>query len=166
MKNIATWIGLVIGLAGLLLQISVTLPWRMGNGDTLVGSLIFYFSFFTILSNIALVLVYASELWPRQWLNWFRRPATRGMMVGVIVLVGGFNHFFLAPYFNFEGWARVSDTMLHYVTPVVYVAWWVLFARHGMLKFGDIPNRIIPPTGISKSVINPAPKKTPPTPQK
>jgi hypothetical protein len=146
MKNIATWIGLAIGIAALVLQTSITILLRMSNGDTLIGALIFYFSFFTILTNLMLVLIYASELWPRQWLNWFRRPATRGMMVAAIILVMGFYHFVLAATWAPEGLARLADIALHYVTPVFYVVWWVLFARHGTLKWTDIPNMLLPPT--------------------
>ena len=146
MKNAATWIGLIIGIAALVLQVAITVPLRLGRGDTLIGAVIFYFSFFTILTNLALVLIYASERWPRQWLNWFRRPATRGMMVAAIVLVMGFYHFVLAATWAPEGLARVADIALHYVTPVFYVAWWVLFARHGTLKWADIAKMLLPPT--------------------
>jgi hypothetical protein len=145
-KAIATWIGLTVGIAALLLQVSITIPLRLSNGDTLIGAVVFYFSFFTILTNLALVLIYASELWPRQWLNWFRRPATRGMMVAAIILVMGFYHFVLAATWNPEGWSRVADVSLHYATPIFYVAWWLLFMRHGTLKFGDITKMLLPPT--------------------
>ena len=39
MKTIATWTGLIVGIAALVLQFSITIPWRMGNGDTLVGGI-------------------------------------------------------------------------------------------------------------------------------
>lgn len=146
MKKAASWIGLGLGTAALVLQFALTIPARLTSGDTLFGALVFFFSFFTILTNLTLVLVYASELWPRQGLNWFRRPATRGMMVALIVLVALFYHFLLAATWAPEGLARVADVALHYVTPVVYVAWWVLFMRHGVLKWAAIPVMLLPPT--------------------
>jgi len=145
-KRAATWIGLALGAAALLLQLGITLPLRLAGGDTILGAVIFYFSFFTILTNLALVLVYASELWPRRALNWFRRPATRGMMVAAIVLVSLFYHFVLAASWDPQGLARLADIALHYVTPVFYVAWWVLFMRHGVLKWAAIPAMLLPPT--------------------
>jgi len=145
-KTTATWIGLVIGVAALILQISITVPLRMSlRGDTVIGAVVFYFSFFTILTNLTLVFVYASELWPRQWLSWVRRPTTRGMMVGVIILVMIFNHFFLRLTFTYQGLPLLADFTLHYITPVVYVAWWIVFMRHGILKFSDIPGMLLPP---------------------
>jgi len=145
-KTAATWIGLGLGAAALVLQFALTMPARLATGDTLFGAVVFYFSFFTILTNLALVLIYASELWPRQGLNWFRRPATRGMMVAVIVLVALFYHFILAASWAPQGLARVADIALHYVTPIVYVGWWVLFMRHGVLKWAMIPAMLLPPT--------------------
>lgn len=145
MKSIATWIGLVIGLGALILQFVLAIPLRMGNGDNLIGALIYFFTFFTILTNIMLVLIYASDLWPREGLRWWRSPVTRGMMTAAMILVCLFYHFFLASTWNPQGWAKVADISLHYVTPIFYVAWWVLFAWHGKLKFGDIPVMLIPP---------------------
>lgn len=144
-KTIATWAGLLVGIAALVLQFVLTVTARLGTGDSIFGAVVYYFTFFTILTNLTLVLVYASELWPRQWLNWFRRPATRGMMVAAIVLVMGFYHFILAPTWDPQGWFKVADVILHYVTPVFYVAWWVLFARHGTLQWSDVAKMLLPP---------------------
>jgi hypothetical protein len=145
-KAAATWIGLVIGLAALILQISLTVPARLENGDTLIGAVIFFFTFYTILTNLMLVLIYVSDLWPRESLRWWRSPVTRGMMAATITLVGLFYHFFLAGTWNPQGWFRVADVALHYVTPIFYVLWWVLFTWHGKLKFGDIPIMLLPST--------------------
>lgn len=146
MKRVATWIGLGVGLAALLLQFGLTIPARIGSGDNVFGALIFFFTFYTILTNLMLVLIYASDLWPRQSLSWWRSPVTRGMMAAAIVLVMGFYHFLLAGTWNPEGWFKVADVALHYVTPVFYVAWWVLFTWHGKLKFSHIPLMLLPST--------------------
>jgi hypothetical protein len=145
-KAAATWIGLVIGAAALILQISLTIPARLANGDTLIGAVIFFFTFYTILTNIMLVLIYVSDLWPRESLSWWRSPVTRGMMAATITLVGLFYHFFLAGTWNPQGWFKVADVALHYVTPIIYVLWWVLFTWHGKLKFADIPIMLLPST--------------------
>lgn len=146
MKRIATWIGLLIGAAALILQIVITVPLRISNGDSIFGAVIFYFSFFTILTNLMLVLIYWSDLRPRESMRWFRSPVTRGMMVAAIALVGLFYHFVLAATWDPRGWSKVADVALHYVTPIFYIVWWSLFMRHAMLKWGDIPTMLIPPT--------------------
>lgn len=146
MKPAATWIGFILGAAGLVLQFAITIPLRLNNGDSFPGAVVFYFSFFTILTNLALVLIYASELWPRRWLRWFRSPVTRGMMAAAITLVMAFYHLILAETWDPQGLGLVADTTLHYVTPIFYVLWWILFMRHGTLKPGDIPSMLLPPT--------------------
>lgn len=146
MKQIATWIGFVLGAAALILQFALAVPLRLDKGDTIFGAVVFYFSFFTILTNLTLVLIYASELWPRTYLHWFRWPVTRGLMVAAIALVGGFYHFFLAETWDPQGLALIADVSLHYVTPILYVLWWIVFMRHGTLTFGQIPQMLLPPT--------------------
>ncbi|MEQ1770249.1 MAG: Pr6Pr family membrane protein [Devosia sp.] len=146
MKTIATWIGFIMGVAALVTQFILTMTLRLGNGDGIFSALIFFFTFFTILTNLMLVLIYSSELWPREAMRWFRSPVTRGMMVASIVLVMVFYHFILAATWNPQGWNLACDIALHYVTPIFYVLWWVVFMRHGKLKFGDIPAMLLPPT--------------------
>lgn len=144
MKNAATWIGLIVGAAALALQFGLSIPLRISTGDSIVGALLYFFTFYTILTNIMLVLIYVSDLWPREALRWWRAPATRGMMAAVMILVCLFYHFLLASTWNPQGWFKVADVTLHYVTPIFYVAWWVLFVWHGKLKFGDIPIMLLP----------------------
>ena len=146
MKTTASWIGLIFGLAALILQISLSIPLRMSNGDNIFGALVYFFTFYTILTNLMLVLIYASDLWPREALGWWRSPVTRGMMAAVMILVCLFYHFFLAGTWNPQGWFKVADVTLHYVTPIFYVAWWVIFQWHGKLKFGDVPVMLLPST--------------------
>jgi hypothetical protein len=145
-KQAATWIGFVFGALALVLQFVLTTQLRLANGDSIVGALIFYFTFFTILTNLMLVLIYASELWPREWLSWFRSPVTRGMMAAAISLVSLFYHFILAETWSPQGLALDCDVLLHYATPVFYVLWWIVFMRHGRLRFGDIPSMLLPST--------------------
>jgi hypothetical protein len=141
----ATIAGLLIGVAALVLQFALTIPARLGTGDMIFGAVIFYFTFFTILTNLALVLIYASELWPQSSLSWFRRPVTRGMLAAAIVLVALFYHFVLAATWQPQGPWAVADGLLHYVTPVFYMLWWALFMRHGLLKWSDVPSMLVPP---------------------
>jgi hypothetical protein len=146
MKRGASWLGLLVGGAILLLQAWLAIMARLGAGDTLIGALVYFFTFFTILTNLMLVLIYASDLWPRAALAWWRSAVTRGMMAAVMVLVMVFYHIMLRSIWNPQGLALLCDVVLHYVAPILYVAWWVLFAPHGRLKFGHIPAMLLPPT--------------------
>jgi hypothetical protein len=145
LSRVTTFAGLIIGLAALVLQFSLTVPLRLTNGDSLVGAVIFYFTFFTILTNLALVLVYLSEFVAANWLSWFRAPVNRGMILASITLVMLFYHFVLAGLWAPEGWFKLADVTLHYVTPCLYILWWLAFQPHGTLRFRDIPLMIVPP---------------------
>ncbi len=135
---------LAVGLLALVLQFSLTIPARLDTGDNLGGALVFFFSYYTILSNMALVLVYLSVVTGWRWLDWFRRATTRGMMAAVMTLVATFYHFFLAGLWQPQGLFAVCDILLHYVTPILYVVWWLLFEPKRHLQLRDIPLMLLP----------------------
>ena len=144
MKAALTWAGLLIGAGALLLQFVLTLNLRLATGDSLVGTLVFFFTFFTILTNIMLVPIYLSEVAGAGWLGWWRSPVTRAMMAGAIALVGIFNHLVLAELQDLTGLSLLADTLLHYVTPALFVLWWLLFQPKGKLRLADIPAMLLP----------------------
>lgn len=137
--------GLLIGLTALLLQFAITVPAAMTAGRSLFLSIVFYFSFFTILTNIALVLVYAGALSGASWLAVFRHPATRAGAAAAIALVSSFYHIVLAPLWQPEGLLLVCDIALHYVTPILYILWFVGFNRSGTLTLRAVPIILAPP---------------------
>jgi hypothetical protein len=138
-------IGFVLGLGALILQFSLTIPLRMSRGHDLVDALVFFFTFFTILTNIMLVLVYLSEVAGWRWLGWWRSAVTRAMMAGAIALVMGFYHLVLAGIWSPEGLFLLADTLLHYVTPTLYIVWWLVFQPKGNLRFGHVGWMLLPP---------------------
>ncbi|MBU1306294.1 MAG: Pr6Pr family membrane protein [Alphaproteobacteria bacterium] len=144
LRTIWALAGLGIGAGALLLQAAITFSLRLAAGHDLLDAVIFFFTYFTILTNLMLVLIYLSELvrWPV--LDWWRRPVTRGMMTGAIILVAVFYHVLLAGLWAPQGWAKLADIALHYVTPILYVVWWAAFQPKGQLRFGDIPMMLLP----------------------
>jgi hypothetical protein len=136
-------IGFAVGLGALILQFALTIPAAMQTRD-LPLALLFFFSFFTILSNLGLVLVYLSELSTSRPLAVFRRPVTRGLMLAVMALVLLFYHFLLAGTWNPEGPFLIADRLLHYATPLIYAIWWARFTPHGQLRLGDLPIMLAP----------------------
>ena len=138
-------IGFVIGVAALVLQAALSIPFRLEAGHGLLGALVWFFTYFTILTNLMLVLIYLSAFVGWRWLGWWRSPVTRGMMVGAIVLVMGFYHLALASTWEPEGLFLVADIALHYVTPVLYVAYWLAFVPKGRLRIPDLGWMLLPP---------------------
>lgn len=140
-----TCTGLVLGLVALGLQFSISIPAYMANGMGLPAALVQFFSFFTILTNIAITLIYLSALTGWSWLNWFRAPKTRAMMTGVMLLVMIFYHVLLRPIWQPEGLFLVCDYLLHYAAPILFALWWSVTQRHGTVDYADAPAMLVPP---------------------
>ncbi len=145
MNKIVASFGFVVGIAALLLQFSVSIPNSIEDGRSLTMSVIRYFSFFTILTNITIVLIYAASLFPRiSWLRILQTPIARATGASCIMLVGLFYYFILAGLWKPEGLWLIADVTLHYITPITYVVWFSLFHRSGSLKFKHIPLMLLP----------------------
>lgn len=139
-----TWLGLLVGVVALVTQFAISMQAYAAAGRDIPGSLGQFFAFYTILTNIVLVLIYASELAPAGWLGIFRRLPVRGMMVAAMVLVMTFVHFFLRGLTQLSGLFLICDWALHYVTPVLYLLWWIVAVRHGPLLIRQVPAMLAP----------------------
>jgi hypothetical protein len=141
MSRVLQIAGLAAGLIGLVLQFFITIPMSMDAGRSLPGSVVFYFSFFTILTNIAAVLVHISLLSPAgyAWLPAFAGPKVRAGTAVSITLVFIVYVTMLARLWAPEGLFLVCDILLHYVTPLLFVLWWLLDGTDGSTRWADIP---------------------------
>lgn len=138
-KSLAA-VGLILGLATLVSQFPLTVSLSMGAGRSLPGSIVFFFSFFTILSNMLAVAGFTSVVFSgRQGLAFFRRPNVQTavalyMLVVAIIYIG-----ILEGLWAPQGLMRLLDTLLHYVMPALVLTYWLLFVPKGMAIYGDIP---------------------------
>lgn len=151
--------GLFAGLAGLILQFALTIPASMAAGRSLAGSVVLYFSFFTILTNIAAVLVHTALLSPGGY-AWFPAFAGSRMRAGVavaITLVMIVYAAVLAPLWQPQGLFFVCDILLHYVTPILFVAWWLSDGADGSSRWSDIPVWLVYPLAYVAYVLARAP---------
>ena len=132
--------GLVIGLDGLVLQFCISIPASMEAGRSLLGSIIFLFSFFTILTNIGAVLVHTSLLSSTgyAWLPAFAGSRMRAGIAVSIALVFIVYATVLAQLWQPQGLFLLCDVLLHYVTPVLFVLWWLVAGADGRTRWSDI----------------------------
>lgn len=150
MRTAALLLGILIGFVGLGIDFSVIVPSLTIISATnpvarsLPDALVNFWSYFTHLTNLGLVLVYLAALTRWRWLSWFGRPRTQALMGGYILLVMLYYHFMLAPLFTFEGPLLIATILLHYVAPLFYLVWWILFAPHGGLRFTSVPAMLAP----------------------
>lgn len=142
-RTLLTWLGLAFGAAGLLLQFTLSMQSMLGSGRDLPGSLGHFFAYYTILTNIVLVLIYLSEALPAARLEIFRHPVLRGLMAANIALVTLYVFFVLRFLATLENLFLLADNILHYLCPVLYLLWW-LMQPHGRLRWTNLPIMLAP----------------------
>ncbi len=111
----------------------------MAAGHGIVEATIFYFSYFTILSNIAVAGVYAGVLFPGKVkvLDKLNNTIPRATIAVCIIVLGLVYVTVLAKIWAPEGLFWLCDVLLHYAAPVLYVVWWLTAGRSGSLRFID-----------------------------
>ena len=142
--RVLAWLGLLVGVVALVLQFVISMQAYLAAGRDVPGALGTFFSYYTILSNIVLVLIYLSELTNWRWLELFRKLDVTGMMVANMILVMTFVHFFLRGLGPLGGLFLLCDTLLHYVTPIILIVWWLVAVRHGPLLIRRVPIMLLP----------------------
>jgi hypothetical protein len=153
LRNLLVFAGIAAGVTGLALDGWSIFPSVMSVSATnpvarsLPDAIIYFWTFFTHLTNLWLLATYAAVLTDWSWLGWFRRPVTVASAAAFITLVTLYYHFMLAPYLDMQGALLVATILLHYVAPLIFLAWWALFAPHGTLRWNSIPLMLLPGIG-------------------
>jgi len=119
------WAGFALGIFLIVLQGTMAVPARMAEGGGPFRALVFYFSYFTILTNTGLVLVYFAVASGRRRLRFLTGPTARTLMAGSILVVMLIYALLLAPVWDPQGLMLLTDIGLHYLTPVLYLVWWL-----------------------------------------
>ena len=137
-------LGILIGVVAVVVQFFLAVDVHTSAGMSLGGAVVKFFSFFTILTNIFVVLVHASGVMPGR-LAFFARPRVEATAAVAITIVGIVYHLLLAELWDPQGLQKATDIMLHYAAPIVMVVWWLGFGRSGRLRWSDIPVFLIYP---------------------
>jgi hypothetical protein len=139
--------GCIIGAATLMTQFVVTMSLSMAAGRSVLGSVIFFFSFFTILSNILAVLCFAASIFTKasKPLAFFRSSTTQTavavyMLVVAVIYIG-----ILEALWAPEGLMRALDRLLHYVMPALFLIHWTISVPKGRVAHGDAARWLVFP---------------------
>lgn len=109
-----------------------------------LDTFVYFWTYFTHLTNLWLLVCYVAAITEWRGLSLFRRPTMLASAAAFITLVMLFYHFLLAPYIRMEGALLVATYLLHYVAPLMYLAWWVFGVPHGRLGWGRLPLILLP----------------------
>jgi hypothetical protein len=141
--RISALIGALLGWFALLLQLYLMLVQSPAGALAMAGTVITFFSFFTILTNILVALIFTAAVFspgsgsPTGWMEFFRRPSVQASAAAYIAIVGIIYRLLLRQLWNPQGMQWVADVILHDVIPVGYVLNWLLFAPRMELRWKD-----------------------------
>ncbi|WP_273820096.1 Pr6Pr family membrane protein [Pseudomonas asplenii] len=130
----------VLGWSGLGIQMYLILISRWQAGASLLGGLITFFSFFTVLTNTLVAVVLTCEVTSRD--SWGRRfflkPSVRTAIVANIVVVGLAYSLLLRSLWHPQGFQWLADELLHDVMPALFVVYWWVCVPKGRLRFPQV----------------------------
>jgi hypothetical protein len=117
------------GLAGLLIQFQITHGIFVSRGLGLAASLPKFASYFTILTNALLVTGHAVWLFAPSSKagRFFARPSVQGGLLLYIGIVGVVYGAILASLWSPAGIHWWADSILHRITPLLQLGFWIIF---------------------------------------
>ena len=121
----------VIAWSGLGLRIYSDLRATSGDLCSILTCIINYFSYFSTEINLlvalsATLITFQSRIMPTP-----SRPSAQSALVGYIIVVGVTFELLLRTR---EPWTPfIADTIMHVITPILYVLYWFFFLPKGML---------------------------------
>jgi hypothetical protein len=127
-------VGASLGWFALALQLYLML---VQDPTAMLGVVITYFSFFTILTNILVALVFtAAALRPAAaWGQFLLRPSVQASTAVYIAIVGMVYQLLLRHLWNPQGAQWIADVLLHSIIPVGYLLYWWMFAPRDELNW-------------------------------
>ncbi|WP_460140168.1 Pr6Pr family membrane protein [Pseudomonas sp. S2_E01] len=136
-----------LGWAGLSIQMYLIFHSRWTLGASLLGGLVSFFSYFTVITNTLVATVLTCHLSARESAarRWFLQPGVCSAIAVSIVIVGAAYNVLLRHLWHPEGWQWVADELMHDVMPLLYLAWWWICVPKGTLRLRHIGLWVIYP---------------------
>ncbi|WP_347910819.1 Pr6Pr family membrane protein [Pseudomonas grandcourensis] len=137
----------MLGWAGLSIQMYLIFHSRWTLGASLIGGLVSFFSFFTVLSNTLVATVLTCEWTSRESAarRWFLQPwVSSGIAVSIAVVSLAYN-LLLRHLWHPEGWQWLADELLHDIMPLLFLGYWWRCVPKGTLRVWHIALWVIYP---------------------
>jgi hypothetical protein len=130
----------LIGWFALVLQFPLLVAASRANGMSIVGAVITYFSFFTILTNLLVVLglTFSSVAPNSRGGKLFSHPVVIAGLDAYIVMVGLSYSLLLRHVWNPEGLQKIADVILHDLVPVLFALYWLIFVPNNALRWNHV----------------------------
>lgn len=137
----------LIGWVGLAIQQYLILYSRWSIDASLLGGLVSFFSFFTVLTNtlVAVVLSYALVKRESACKRFFLAPHISSAVAVSIVVVSLAYNLLLRHLWSPEGFEFIADELLHDVMPLLFLIYWWRCVPKGLLRLKHIVLWVIYP---------------------
>jgi hypothetical protein len=137
----------VLGWAGLSIQLYLIFYSRWTLAASLLGGLLSFFSYFTVLTNTLVATVLTCEWTSRESAarRWFLQPWVSSGIAVSIAVVGLAYSLLLRHLWHPEGWQFLADELMHDVMPLLFLAYWGFCVPKGTLRVRDIGRWVIYP---------------------
>lgn len=141
-------VAVVLGWAGLSIQLYLIFYSRWTLQASLLGGLVSFFSYFTVLSNTLVATVFTCELTSRESAarRWFLQPSVSSGIAVSIAVVGLAYSLLLRHLWHPEGWQWLADELMHDVMPLLYLTYWWSCVPKGTLRLRHIALWLIYPS--------------------
>lgn len=133
-------IAAILGWAGLSIQLYLIFYSRWTLAASLIGGLVSFFSYFTVLSNTLAATVLTCEMTSRESAarRWFLQPWVSSGVAVSIAVVGLAYSLLLRHLWHPQGWQWLADELLHDVMPLLFLGYWWCCVPKGRLRLGHI----------------------------
>jgi len=122
---------------GLGLQFYISTQLYVSQGRTFAGAIIQILSYFTVLTNILVALAFSYILLSpnSKTGQFFSRTSTLTAIVVYITIVGCIYNIILSTQWNPQGLFKLADTLLHTVSPILFIIFWLVFVPKVKLRW-------------------------------
>jgi len=134
-------IAAIAGWITVILRFYLAIDTSLTAGTGIGAGLVSFFSYFTVLTNILVALVFTagsmkpSPVKPRFVPLLLRQPSTATAIAVYITIVSGVYHLLLSHLWEPQGLTKVVDIMQHSVMPAAYLLYWWLGVPKRSLKW-------------------------------
>jgi hypothetical protein len=130
----------LLGWFALAVQLYLILWGRWTEQASLIGGLVKFSSFFTVLTNTLVATALTCAITDRQSRGhrFFRSPIVCAGITTSILLVSIAYNLLLRHLWSPEGWQKLADELLHDVMPLAFLGYWWVCVRNGELRLKHV----------------------------
>lgn len=148
-REVVIGLAACLGWSALAIQMYLALWVRWQEQASLIGGLVNFFSYFTVLSNTLVAVVLSQAAFGRASTarRFILAPAFSSGVAVSIVLVGLAYSLLLRHLWHPQGLVWLADELLHDVMPLLFVTYWWCCAEKGSLRLKHLAVWLLYPVG-------------------